>query len=100
MIMQGADDSRVPQSEAEQMVKAVRANGKDVWYVLGTNEGHGFAKKDNADYYFLLTLMFWQKNFCSQQQARPWPTRRSPGTARSPRHSLPARQPQSEIRIA
>ncbi len=62
MIMQGANNSRVPQSEAEQMVKAVRANGKDVWYVLGTNEGHGFAKKDNADYYFLLTLMFWQKN--------------------------------------
>ncbi|HEX8822098.1 MAG TPA: alpha/beta fold hydrolase, partial [Archangium sp.] len=30
-VQQGANDPRVPQSEAEQIVKAVRARGADVW---------------------------------------------------------------------
>jgi dipeptidyl aminopeptidase/acylaminoacyl peptidase len=61
-IVQGANDPRVPKSEADQIVKAVRASGTDVWYLVGENEGHGFAKKENQDYLFWSTLMFWQKN--------------------------------------
>ena len=70
MIAQGANDPRVPVSEAKQMVDAIRANGKDVWYVVATNEGHGFVKRDNADYYFLLTIMFWQKYLLGEPLAR------------------------------
>ena len=35
------------------MVAAVRAAGRPAWHLLGQNEGHGFAKKENQDYQFL-----------------------------------------------
>ena len=38
-VIQGHNDPRVPQSEAEQMVAKVRANGGKVWYMLGMDEG-------------------------------------------------------------
>jgi dipeptidyl aminopeptidase/acylaminoacyl peptidase len=60
-VVQGANDPRVPKSEADQIVKAVRATGTDVWYLVGNNEGHGFAKKENQDYLFWNTLMFWDQ---------------------------------------
>lgn len=49
MIYQGANDPRVPQSESEQMVARLRAQGTQVWYVLAKDEGHGVAKKQNAE---------------------------------------------------
>ena len=55
-VVQGKNDPRVPFTEAEQMVAAVRANGVPVWYLLADNEGHGFARKANADYYFYATV--------------------------------------------
>ena len=61
-VVQGANDPRVPKSEADQIVKALRANGNEVWYLLADNEGHGYAKKENLDYLFWTTLIFWQKN--------------------------------------
>lgn len=48
-VIQGANDPRVPRSEAEQIVQAVRANGQSAWYLLAMDEGHGFRKKDNRD---------------------------------------------------
>jgi dipeptidyl aminopeptidase/acylaminoacyl peptidase len=65
-VVQGANDPRVPASEADQIVKAVRANGQDVWYLTGQNEGHGFAKKENIDYLFWNSMMFWQKNLLAK----------------------------------
>lgn len=49
LVMQGANDPRVPQSESDQVVRDLRANGVDTWYVLFADEGHGFAKKENND---------------------------------------------------
>ncbi len=49
LVVQGKNDPRVPQSESEQIVNAVRAKGKDVWYLLGLDEGHGFQRKENRD---------------------------------------------------
>ena len=49
LIMQGANDPRVPQSESDQIVAKLRANGNDAWYVLFADEGHGFLKKPNND---------------------------------------------------
>ena len=60
-IVQGANDPRVPKSEADQIVKALRGQGRTVWYLVGENEGHGFAKKENQDYLFWTTLMFWDQ---------------------------------------
>jgi dipeptidyl aminopeptidase/acylaminoacyl peptidase len=51
LIVQGQNDPRVPVTESEQMVAKIRANGGEVWYLLGLNEGHGFARRDNIDYY-------------------------------------------------
>ncbi|MBZ4419679.1 alpha/beta fold hydrolase [Myxococcus sp. RHSTA-1-4] len=61
-VQQGANDPRVPQSEAEQIVQAVRKRGADVWYMLATDEGHGFQKKDNRDYAQMTALMFFEKH--------------------------------------
>jgi dipeptidyl aminopeptidase/acylaminoacyl peptidase len=61
-VQQGKNDPRVPQSEAEQVVKAVRAKGADVWYLLALDEGHGFGKKANRDYALMTTFMFFEKH--------------------------------------
>ncbi|VWX59186.1 S9 family peptidase [Sphingorhabdus sp. 109] len=61
MVVTGANDPRVPASEADQIVAAVRANGRPAWHLLAENEGHGFRKKANADYQFWASLLFWQK---------------------------------------
>ncbi len=61
-VVQGANDPRVPASEAEQIVKAVRANGRPVWYLLAKDEGHGFAKKSNRDLMEQAVTLFWQEN--------------------------------------
>lgn len=60
-VAQGFNDPRVPYTEAEQIVKAVRGNGGDVWYLMYKDEGHGFAKKANSDYFGAASMMFWQK---------------------------------------
>jgi len=57
-IVAGLNDPRVPYTEAEQMVAAMRKAGTPVWYLLGKNEGHGFAKKANADFQFYATVLF------------------------------------------
>jgi dipeptidyl aminopeptidase/acylaminoacyl peptidase len=62
MVVTGGNDPRVPASEADQIIKAIRGNGGTAWHLLGTNEGHGFAKKENIDYQFWASLLFWQKN--------------------------------------
>ncbi len=60
-VVTGANDPRVPASEADQIVAAVRKNGGSAWHLVGTNEGHGFAKKENADYQFWTSLLFWKQ---------------------------------------
>jgi dipeptidyl aminopeptidase/acylaminoacyl peptidase len=60
LVIQGANDPRVPASEAEQIVKAVRAKGKSAWYMLAKDEGHGFAKKSNRDWMLWATALFWE----------------------------------------
>lgn len=47
MIVQGANDPRVKQAEADQIVIALRDQGHDVTYLLAEDEGHGFAKPIN-----------------------------------------------------
>ena len=49
LVMQGANDPRVPQSESEQVVAGIRKNGVETWYVLFADEGHGFLKNHNND---------------------------------------------------
>ena len=57
-VVQGANDPRVPRSEAEQMVATLKRRDTPVWYLLGMDEGHGFQKKENVDYQFFATVAF------------------------------------------
>jgi dipeptidyl aminopeptidase/acylaminoacyl peptidase len=59
-VVQGKNDPRVPYTEAEQIVSAVRKNGVPVWFLMADNEGHGFARKINADYYFYASVQFFE----------------------------------------
>lgn len=47
LIIQGANDPRVKQAEADQIVVAMRDKGQQVSYILADDEGHGFAKPVN-----------------------------------------------------
>jgi dipeptidyl aminopeptidase/acylaminoacyl peptidase len=60
-VIQGKNDPRVPQSEAEQIVAAVRGKGRDAWYLLALDEGHGFQKKENRDYALVTTVQFLER---------------------------------------
>ncbi|MFC1785368.1 S9 family peptidase [Candidatus Neomarinimicrobiota bacterium] len=61
-IIQGLNDPRVPVGESEQIVSAIRENGGDVWYLLANDEGHGFRKKSNRDYYTNSMMLFLERN--------------------------------------
>jgi len=60
-VVQGKNDPRVPWTEAEQIVAKARANGTPVWYLRAENEGHGFARKENADFQFYATILFMRE---------------------------------------
>ena len=59
--MQGKNDPRVPLSESEQMLEALKKTGTPVWYLMAKDEGHGFAKKKNADFQFCATVLFMER---------------------------------------
>lgn len=46
-IVQGAKDPRVNIDESDQIVKALRARGVEVPYMVKGNEGHGFRNQEN-----------------------------------------------------
>lgn len=61
LVVHGKNDPRVPVGEAQQIVQKVRSNGTPVWYLVADNEGHGFARKVNADYYFYAMVAFIER---------------------------------------
>lgn len=62
LISQGKNDPRVPASESEQIVDALKKGDIPVWYVLAKDEGHGFRKKSNRDYLTAVTAMFLERH--------------------------------------
>ncbi len=61
LIVQGQNDPRVPVTEAEQMVAALREQGLPVWYMNALNEGHGYARKENRDVYQQAAVLFLRR---------------------------------------
>ncbi len=57
-IVAGKNDPRVPVGEGEQMVAALKQKSVPVWWLMAKDEGHGFAKKKNADFQFYATVRF------------------------------------------
>lgn len=66
-VIAGQNDPRVPASESAQMVDVMRKNGAAVWWLLGKDEGHGFAKKKNRDYQFYATVAFIRQYLLQSQ---------------------------------
>lgn len=60
-VVQGLNDPRVPASESEQMVEVIREHGGTVWYLLAKDEGHGFNKKGNRDYFTHASVLFLER---------------------------------------
>lgn len=61
-VVQGLNDPRVPYTEAEQIVKEVRKNNTPVWYLLAKDEGHGFRKKTNRDFFINSMILFLENH--------------------------------------
>jgi dipeptidyl aminopeptidase/acylaminoacyl peptidase len=57
-VVAGLNDPRVPYTEGEQIVAALKKQGTPAWFMLAKDEGHGFAKKPNQDYLFYATVEF------------------------------------------
>ena len=66
LVIQGHNDPRVPVTEAEQIVEALRAKGQPVWYMNALNEGHGFRKKENRDVQQQAMMMFFDKHLVGE----------------------------------
>ena len=61
LVVQGLNDPRVPASESEQLVAKVRQQGGEVWYLAAKDEGHGFRKKSNRDFYLRTAATFLER---------------------------------------
>jgi dipeptidyl aminopeptidase/acylaminoacyl peptidase len=61
LVVQGLNDPRVPASESQQMVARIRARGGEVWYLAAKDEGHGFRKKQNRDFYQKTIVTFLER---------------------------------------
>jgi dipeptidyl aminopeptidase/acylaminoacyl peptidase len=61
LVIQGKNDPRVPYTESEQIVARVRQNNVPVWYLLAEDEGHGFARRPNADFAFYAEVEFMRR---------------------------------------
>lgn len=69
LIGQGANDPRVTQKEAEQIVQAMQKNNLPVTYVLYSDEGHGFARAQNRLSFNAITEAFLAQ--CLDGDAEP-----------------------------
>ena len=70
MIGQGKNDPRVKVAQADAMVKALRAAGRDVTYIQYPDEGHGFARPENNLDFFGRVEEFLAKHLGGR--AEPW----------------------------
>ena len=61
LVVAGKNDPRVPVTESEQIVGALKKQGTPVWYLMAKDEGHGFRKKQNQDFQFYTTVEFLEK---------------------------------------
>lgn len=66
-VVQGQNDPRVPVTEADQIVKALREQGSEVWYMNALNEGHGYRRKENRDIYQQATVLFFQEYLVGEE---------------------------------
>ena len=69
LIGQGANDPRVKQSEADQIVKAMQGKHIPVTYVLFPDEGHGFVRPANRLAFYAVTEAFLAEHLGGRYQS-------------------------------
>ncbi|MDJ0748041.1 MAG: alpha/beta fold hydrolase [Woeseiaceae bacterium] len=65
-VVQGENDPRVPVTEAQQIVRALREQNQNVWYMNALNEGHGYRRKENRDIYQQATVLFFREHLLGE----------------------------------
>jgi len=68
MVIQGANDPRVPLSESEQMVEAMREMGKPVELLVFDDEGHGIFRLKNKKVAYTAIMEFLEKHVINMQE--------------------------------
>jgi dipeptidyl aminopeptidase/acylaminoacyl peptidase len=66
LVVQGRNDPRVPAAQSERIVRALREQGQDVWYIEALNEGHGYVRKENQDVYEQAAVLFLQQHLSGE----------------------------------
>ncbi|MFI1995421.1 S9 family peptidase [Actinoplanes sp. NPDC020271] len=103
LVVQGANDVRVPVSEAEQIVAALARNGVPHEYLLFPDEGHGLVRPENRDTYYAAVERFLATHLgtAPAPAGDPAPSRpRLPEPARSSAGPAPGAGPESGRRRA
>jgi len=75
-VIHGANDPRVPLSEAEQLAEAVRANGVECELVVYEDEGHGLARRVNRLDAYPRALAFLRRALADRPLSVPPPAGR------------------------
>ncbi|MFR9728392.1 alpha/beta fold hydrolase [Saccharopolyspora sp. MS10] len=71
MVVQGANDVRVPKAESDQIVEALHARGVDVDYLLFEDEGHFIINPENLETMFRATDRFFAEHLGGRADAAP-----------------------------
>jgi len=69
LIAQGANDPRVKQAEADQIVRAMKERKIPVTYVLFPDEGHGFARPENRTSFYAVSEAFLSQHLGGRFEA-------------------------------
>jgi dipeptidyl aminopeptidase/acylaminoacyl peptidase len=69
LVAQGANDPRVKQAEAEQIVAALRDKGLPHDYLLFDDEGHGLARPANRERFYAATEAFLASHLGGRSEA-------------------------------
>ena len=77
LIAQGANDPRVKQAEADQIVEELRRRGIPVRYALFPDEGHGFQRPENRLAFFAVAEGFLAEHLGGRAEPAGEATERS-----------------------
>ncbi len=78
LVVQGANDPRVKQAEAEQIVAALREKGLPHEYLLFPDEGHGLAKPQNREVMYAAAEAFLAEHLGGRVQEQAQSPERTP----------------------
>ncbi len=66
LVAHGANDPRVPVSEALQITDALREAGTEVWLMVAPGEGHSFSRRPSRDAFYRLFARFLERHLLAR----------------------------------